>query len=119
MRRAAREIGSAVDRIDDPDRRLRRAGKTVAFLADETVFGKYPGHARLNQPFNFAIDLGDEILRPLEADREGASVEEAAPRQRARFARDRAGGEETVLQRGRVDGQIVLLGRQSGYFRNG
>jgi hypothetical protein len=59
----------------------------------------------LNQPFDLAVDFGDEILRAFEADREGAAVEKAAPRQGAGLARNRGSGEEAVLQRGCVDGQ--------------
>ena len=108
MRRAAREIRSAVDRVDDPCRRARRAGDAGALLANEPVAGEDINQPRLDQPLHFAVDLGDEVLRPLEADREGAGVEEPAPRHRARLARHGASGEKSALQRGRVDRQACL-----------
>jgi len=85
MGRAAREIRRAVDGIDHPDRRARRADKAGPLLADESVAGERLNEARLDEPLDLAVDFGDEILRSLEADCEGAAIEEAALGQKAGF----------------------------------
>ena len=111
MRHAACEIRGAVDRIDDPDWRALLANEAVALFADEAVIWKYCGQPRLNEPLDFAVDLGDEILRSFEPNSERAAIEEAPARQGAGLPRDRAGGEETALQRGSIDRQSCLHGR--------
>ena len=98
VRRAAREIRGAVDRIDDPDRRALGAGASLALLADEPVLGEQPVQPRRDQPLDLAVDFGQVVLRPLEADREGVAVEKAALGDRARLARDGAGDEKASFE---------------------
>ena len=97
MRRAAGEVGGAVDRIDDPDRpalRPRRLG--VALLADEAVVGKDPVQALGDERLGLAVDLGQIVLRAFEATVNGP-VEKPPPRHRARLARDRLRREQSHI----------------------
>ena len=93
MRDAAREIGGAVDGIDHPDRRASRAPTRPAPSSPmKPSLGEQRVQPRRDQPLDLAVDLGEIILRPLEADGERAAVEEAPPRDLARLARERRGG---------------------------
>ena len=96
MRRAAREIRGAVDRIDHPDRRAFMPDAALALLADEAVLGKQAVQARRDQALDLAVDLGQVVLRSLEADSERAAVDEPPPgdlrRPRARARRRRGNG---------------------------
>ena len=114
MRRAAGEIRSAVDRIDHPDRRAGLADPPLALLADEAVFGKGRVQPRGDEAFDLAVDFGQIVLRPLEADGERGAVEKAALGDLAGFARQRAGDEQTVDEGGRFDGQIFAPDFKSG-----
>ena len=44
-----------------------------------------------DEPLDLAVDLGEEILRPFQADREGGTVGEAPQRDRAGLAGEGAG----------------------------
>src|ERR1700680_173729 len=84
MRNPAGEIRRAVDRIDDPDWRAVGPGATVRLLANETVLGEGFVEARRDQFFCLAIDLGQVVLRSLEADLEGG-VDKPPARERPRL----------------------------------
>ena len=114
MRRAAREIRRAVDRIDHPDRRAGLADPPLAFLADEAVVGKGRVQPRGDQAFDLAVDFGQIILRPLEADGERRAVEKAALGDLAGFARQRTSDKHTVEDGRRFDGQTPAPGFKSG-----
>ena len=93
MRRAAREIGRAVDRIDHPGRAALACRPRLALLADEPVGGKHVEKPRGDEGLGLLIDFGQEVMRAFETDREGMIVE-AAPGDFARLARDRLSGEQ-------------------------
>ena len=63
---------------------------SLALLADESVFRKQPMQPRRDQALDLAVDLGEVVLRPLEADRERAPIDEAPLRDFASLARQRA-----------------------------
>jgi hypothetical protein len=114
MRRAASKIRRAVDRIDHPDRRAGLADPPLALLADEAVFRKGRMQARGDEAFDLAVDLGQIVLRSLEADGERRAVEKATLGDLAGFARQRAGDEQAVDESGRFDGQALAPGFKSG-----
>ena len=62
-----------------------------------------------HEPLDLAIDLGEEVLRTLEADREGASIEETASRMFAGFAGDGADRVEADIEGSGVDGHAMFL----------
>ena len=71
--------------------------------------GKRLVQARGDEPFDFAVDLGEVILRPLEADRERIAIEEALLGDFACRARQRAGDEKAGREGARVDGHVEIL----------
>ena len=70
------------------------AGRAMALLADEPIGGKDLCEALGDERLGLAVDLGQIVLRPLEPDGE-RTVEKAAPRHRARLARDRLRREQS------------------------
>ena len=62
---------------------------------------------RRDQPLDLAVDFGQVVLRPLEADREGAAIEEAPLGDFARLARDRAGDMKAGFESAGVRAQRV------------
>ena len=96
MRDFAGEIRRAVDRVDDPDRSALGRRTSLGLLADEAVVGEGGMQAPGDQLFRLAVDLGQVILRTLEADLE-RGIEEAPAGDRARFPRDRLSREQPQL----------------------
>ncbi len=98
MRHAAGEIDSAVDRVDHPDRAALAHRPAGRLLADEAVVRKGLVQAGGDQLFGLAVDLGQIVLRSLEADLE-RGVEEPPAGERAGLARHRLGGQQAQLHR--------------------
>jgi hypothetical protein len=94
MRHAAGEVRGAVDRIDHPHCPALAGRVSVALLADEPVGRKHSHQALGDERLGLAVDLGQKVLRTLEADVERL-VEKAAPRSRASFLRHRLRREQS------------------------
>ena len=88
MRHAASEVRRAIDGIDDPGRAALACRAGLALFADKSVAWKNLKQPLGDERLRLAVHLGQKVVRTLEADRERL-VEETAPRQRARLARDR------------------------------
>ena len=114
MRRAAREIRGAVDRVDHPDRRAFMPDAAFALLADEAVLGKQAVQARRDQALHLAVDLGQVVLRSLETDSERAAVDEPPPGDLSGLARERAGDVETGVQGAGVECHGMSSGLRNG-----
>ena len=78
------EEGGAIDRIVDPDRRVVKGCAPDRLLADEAVVRKGFVQAAGDQILGLAIDLGQVVLRALEADLE-RRIEKAPARKRPCF----------------------------------
>ena len=86
MRDAAEEIGGAVDRVDDPQRRALLA--EPALLAEHGIVAEGGAEALHDQVLGLLVGLRDEILPALVLDRQRAATAIVVERQGAGFARD-------------------------------
>ena len=82
-----KEIGGAVERIDDPGVAGVGAGGGAAFLAEEAVARTGLGELGFERFFGLAVGGGDEIARALERHLEVLDLAEVALQRPRGFAR--------------------------------
>jgi len=93
VRQPAREIGGAVDRIDDPACFCGASEVLVtAFFAEKCVSRKGSAKRRDDQPLHGAVRRGQDVLRTLLPNVERVGIVQKAQREPAGVARDRFGG---------------------------
>ena len=87
MRDAVKEVGGAVERIDDPARLVGIALDLAAFLEQHAPVGPRLAELVDDRLFRALVRHGDEIAGPFAADLELLDLAEVAPQPRSRLAR--------------------------------